>query len=797
MFFYSILILDSAFSQNVGQTIQSTSILTDVNLDPEWDWRFGDVTGRIYPDAAYKAYHRSDNGGVTETIIEAPWTQANAWSGLLDNRKEDGWRLLARDFGTPDRSITGLNSRAGAYFVLYNINRSILRFFICVKTQAEYKKGFIELQFYNQEDNLKTPAVLAYLKPIAEAIDKFDKMKENSCSIFSDVVRNNYWLWADFPLSFDPTISPKSDVDPPALYFRIYGQQEFNVSLKGVAEGAQGTLSHVNNWLTGATYDNGSMGISDFQMPNLNFDPNIQSVNLGSLNLKPMATQTSWKSFTNYFSKMGRLIPRVGYENQFKRLFDGFAAKLSSFTNALPISIQGLDIGGIFDFFVTGGSETPIPAEPAPSFIAMNLELTGKIVATIPLHEIRVTIPYTRDEYWNPSLGSAAGIVKNEPLGLLTLTKTPVIHKKIYQRQYDYASYYDYIPYYVDYAEYEIAEDIQISYNPFLDMDLVKTDISLVVDYSSVNTDANLEFVGWINGNSQQHLVELESPINEGRISVRSLPVPIKHAKNRSFSLPTGKESNHRIKIKTVFQRKNKPESQPVVIYASYNVDIIDIDDRNVEAIMPTIPPQKIKCVIPTSGGVRISWDRNLESNIKSYFVERSINKGSYQVIGSTKDTVIVDNEIQKSVKPYLSNRQNVSVNYRVKAKSEWDDFYGIAQSQFSNYSDIVSISGSIIGTFSKSGIEQIVPESYSISHNFPNPFNPSTTIYYGVKEEGIVSVKVFNSLGQEVATLVNDKKEVGYHYAEWNAVGLPSGMYFYRINAGDFTETKKMILIK
>jgi flagellar hook assembly protein FlgD len=71
------------------------------------------------------------------------------------------------------------------------------------------------------------------------------------------------------------------------------------------------------------------------------------------------------------------------------------------------------------------------------------------------------------------------------------------------------------------------------------------------------------------------------------------------------------------------------------------------------------------------------------------------------------------------------------------------------------------------------------------------------TTIYYGVKEEGVVTVKIFNSLGQEITTLVNEKKEVGYHYVEWNAAGLPSGIYFYRINTGKFTETRKMMLMK
>lgn len=212
---------------------------------------------------------------------------------------------------------------------------------------------------------------------------------------------------------------------------------------------------------------------------------------------------------------------------------------------------------------------------------------------------------------------------------------------------------------------------------------------------------------------------------------------------------------------------------------------------------MPTIPPQNVICTVPITGGVRVSWDRNLEKNIKHYAIERSINGGTYIQIGTTQDTVFTDNEVQKSVKPYLSNRQNVSVNYRVRAKSEWIDDDKSTKVQFSNYSDVINIAGSIIGTFDKRGFEQIVPESNSLSQNFPNPFNPTTTIYYSVKEEGVVTINIFNSLGQAITTLVNDKKEVGYHYAEWNAASLPSGMYFYRINIGEYTETRKMMLMK
>ena len=242
---------------------------------------------------------------------------------------------------------------------------------------------------------------------------------------------------------------------------------------------------------------------------------------------------------------------------------------------------------------------------------------------------------------------------------------------------------------------------------------------------------------------------------------------------------------------------KDDPNAQPVVFIATYKADVADSWNSPTEQNLPTIPPQNVKVTVPAFGGVMVSWDRNLEKNVNLYAIERSINGAPFVQIGTTKDTVFTDAEVQKAVKPYRSNRQNVSVNYRVKAKSEWLDENNNWQRQYSAYSDVNNISGSIIGVFDKSGIAQIIPESNSLSQNFPNPFNPSTTIYYGLKEAGNVTIKIYNALGQEIVTLVNERKESGYHYAEWNASGLPSGMYFCKIQSGSYTESKKMILAK
>jgi hypothetical protein len=95
------------------------------------------------------------------------------------------------------------------------------------------------------------------------------------------------------------------------------------------------------------------------------------------------------------------------------------------------------------------------------------------------------------------------------------------------------------------------------------------------------------------------------------------------------------------------------------------------------------------------------------------------------------------------------------------------------------------------------------LPANYSLSQNFPNPFNPATSIRYAIgsfENSGgwqFVSLKIYDVLGNEIKTLVNEEKPAGIYEVVWNPVNLPSGTYFYKLEAGNFAETKKMIFMK
>nr|MCU0406331.1 T9SS type A sorting domain-containing protein [Ignavibacteriaceae bacterium] len=85
----------------------------------------------------------------------------------------------------------------------------------------------------------------------------------------------------------------------------------------------------------------------------------------------------------------------------------------------------------------------------------------------------------------------------------------------------------------------------------------------------------------------------------------------------------------------------------------------------------------------------------------------------------------------------------------------------------------------------------------FGLEQNYPNPFNPSTTIKYSISENGFVKLSVYNLLGEEVTTLVNNEQKAGRYEVNFNAKELSSGIYMYRLESNNFLSIKKMILIK
>lgn len=132
-------------------------------------------------------------------------------------------------------------------------------------------------------------------------------------------------------------------------------------------------------------------------------------------------------------------------------------------------------------------------------------------------------------------------------------------------------------------------------------------------------------------------------------------------------------------------------------------------------------------------------------------------------------------------------NNQWIPENEPLKVTNPDGIFFGyLAKEIFLYYSKPTNV-----------GSEKNIDDGFNLLQNYPNPFNPSTTINYQLKEGGFVTIKLYDILGAEVKTLINEEKTKGRYIFNFNASDLPNGVYVYQIRVNDFISSRKMILIK
>jgi Tol biopolymer transport system component len=130
---------------------------------------------------------------------------------------------------------------------------------------------------------------------------------------------------------------------------------------------------------------------------------------------------------------------------------------------------------------------------------------------------------------------------------------------------------------------------------------------------------------------------------------------------------------------------------------------------------------------------------------------------------------------------------------------------YGDYDPSYSNNGKYVAFAGfngeapatKLAGGVTSQLLSAAVPQEFWLAQNYPNPFNPSTVIEYTLPEENFVTLSVYNSLGEEVAVLVRGVRSAGVNSVTFDAGKLPSGVYLYRLSAGSFVETRKLVLVK
>jgi len=202
-------------------------------------------------------------------------------------------------------------------------------------------------------------------------------------------------------------------------------------------------------------------------------------------------------------------------------------------------------------------------------------------------------------------------------------------------------------------------------------------------------------------------------------------------------------------------------------------------------------------CPIPNIVCCRIEWDKPLPVELTSFTTTVS---GNNAILNWTTAKEV--NNSGFAVERYAdgiwteagfvngNGNSTLPVDYTYTDRNLNSGLYGyrLRQVDFNGNNEYLNLNGMVtIGT----------PETFALSQNYPNPFNPTTTIVYGVPANGPVTLKIFDNLGREVRTLVNEPKTAGYYTVTFSAPELSSGVYFYKLESGNFVSVKRMILMK
>ena len=219
--------------------------------------------------------------------------------------------------------------------------------------------------------------------------------------------------------------------------------------------------------------------------------------------------------------------------------------------------------------------------------------------------------------------------------------------------------------------------------------------------------------------------------------------------------------------------------------------------------LTPTDVPGDVLYALPSTYGT--TWSSNptetqvitfggseLSHTVKNRVISYSIDAyGPMKIpLGGTYDALRirkVETTSGKTIGYIFLSKSGASV--QVTAKDTLQPDNGTIQVSSVGWSGPISTTGV--------RVTDRIPTEFALRQNFPNPFNPSTTISYQVPQTGLVLLKVYNLLGQEVTTLVNEEQKAGYRLVQWNASNTATGVYFYRLQAGGFVASKKLLFLR
>jgi hypothetical protein len=205
------------------------------------------------------------------------------------------------------------------------------------------------------------------------------------------------------------------------------------------------------------------------------------------------------------------------------------------------------------------------------------------------------------------------------------------------------------------------------------------------------------------------------------------------------------------------------------------------------------VPPQNLTIVKSQNNHPYLSWI-DPQPDGSSYKIFR-LNwcGGGWQQIATISDLYYEDESLSYCTAiPPAQCEEECTFHYKIKVVD-----VGNKESDYSNVAWARLVGGGKPSKIGANGSADKLEFEYSLSQNYPNPFNPTTQIDYLIKSAGFVSLNIYDMLGTEVVSLVNERKEPGHYSVEFNAANLPNGIYIYKLQADSFVDTKKMILLK
>lgn len=236
----------------------------------------------------------------------------------------------------------------------------------------------------------------------------------------------------------------------------------------------------------------------------------------------------------------------------------------------------------------------------------------------------------------------------------------------------------------------------------------------------------------------------------------------------------------------TINQVVNADMSSASTFYAYFSTywnRAQNVDNFKITINPVPLPIQLISFTATPVGGSSVTLQWKTASEVKNYGFEVQRSAGAKAGFSS----------ISPLIAGHGTSITAFNYSYTDQSPSAGEQYYRLKQIDLNgalHYSDAVTI-----GIVSAPQMQ--IPAVFSLNQNYPNPFNPSTRIAYGLPKDANVSLRVYNTLGQEVAVLQNGVQDAGYHEVIFDATRLGSGVYFYRIQAGTFVESMKLLLLR